>query len=92
MFDNEFQIGDTVVVVDEPYEACPFTWASGMDQFLSRTAIITEKFYSDHRNTFAYNINIDPYGYLWCKNCFVPKLLPEFDVAENEDIVSFLGV
>ena len=53
-WDDEFQIGDTVVVVDESY--------------------------------------IDPYGYLWCKNCFVPKSLPEFDVAENEDIVSFLGV
>ncbi len=52
---NEFNVGDTVQVVDEPYTACPFFWVSGMNRYLGETVVIRRKAWSPSAKTYIVN-------------------------------------
>lgn len=88
---NEWNIGDKVTVVDEPYEDCPFSWIDTMDEFCSRDAVIVDKQFSDNFGTYYYIINIDDRFHSWCGNCFKVEEEAEFDVAEDEFVMLILG-
>lgn len=77
---REFCVGDKVMVVDEPYMDCPFTWVSDMTRMCGQIVTITAK----ERGKGTYYYNIAECGYNWCGNCFVP-LEPEEDMPEIGD-------
>lgn len=67
---REFNVGDVVTVVNEPYEDCPFTWVDQMTNMCGRMATITGKCYSEQYGTYRYNIKEDDGSCFWCGNCF----------------------
>lgn len=69
---REFNIGDVVTVVNEPYKGCPFTWVDPMTSMCGETVIITKKRYIDQYNTYCYSIQEDDGNFSWCGNCFFP--------------------
>lgn len=78
MIYKEWNVGDVVRVVDEPYRECPFSWVDTMDEYCSREAMIRSKSFSTGYNTFRYEIDLDYGTHSWCGNCF------ETDVEEDE--------
>ena len=47
---EKFSVGDTVTIVPQPNEACPFSWAPSMDQYCGMTARIMYVRYSHDRH------------------------------------------
>ena len=91
MIYNEFEVGDEVTVVHEPYHECPFSWVSEMNSFCDGTFKIVRKDWYDGYGTYAYTLEGNR-CFLWCGNCFVQKDLPEFDIAESDELTSLLGI
>ncbi|WP_196033100.1 hypothetical protein [Flavonifractor plautii] len=87
---NEFEVGDIVTIVDEPYFDCPFIWVSPMDEYLGAKTIIVKKDWSEEKGVYRYRIDIDNRNHVWCGNCF--RAEPDFDVAEDSDIIDLLGL
>lgn len=85
---SEFNVGDTVQVVDEPYTACPFHWVSRMNQYLGKTVTIRAKEWATGAGTYMYGIEEDKRTFNWCGNCFqaISEDIPDIDEA------SFLSV
>lgn len=69
---REFNVGDVVIVVNEPYKNCPFSWADQMTSMCGATVTIKEKRYVDRYNTYRYRIQEDDGDFAWCGNCFLP--------------------
>ena len=88
---NEFEVGDEVTVVHKPYHDCPFSWVYGMNSFCDGTFKIVHKEWYGGFNAYGYQLE-GIREFLWCGNCFVPKEFPEFDAAENSELMTLLGV
>lgn len=89
---NEFEVGDEVQIVTEPYSDCPFAWAPLMNDYLGKTAVILQKCWSENKNTFWYHIDKDNERFIWCGNCFYPKTVRDFEPAEHTALVALLGM
>lgn len=80
----EFNIGDTVQIVSEPYMKCPFFWASGMNQYCGVITKIIRKTYHSAKQQFGYVLD-GCRNYTWCGNCFEPlDSTPDFDITDEE--------
>ena len=66
----EFQVGEVVRVVSEPYKDCPFTWADGMDKWCGSRVKILALYWSSEDDCYAYEIERER-GWSFCRNCFV---------------------
>lgn len=88
---NEFEVGDEVTVVHTPYHDCPFSWVSAMNSFCDETFKIASKDWYEGYDAYAYTLE-GHRGFLWCGNCFISKDLPEFDAAENSELMILLGI
>lgn len=86
---REFNVGDKVRVVNEPYEDCPFAWVSDMDEMCGELVTISYKGHSAQHNTYYYKVS--EAEWTWCGNCFVAPEDIEEDFPEIED-ESFLSV
>lgn len=82
----KFQVGQKVMVVDEPYMECPLIWISSMSAFCGMEATITRADYMGC-GIYRYLIDLDRGLYNWCENCFV-DLPPEIDDNAWQSIVS----
>ena len=90
---NEFEIGDEVVIVDEPYDNCPFGWVGAMDCHCSEETVILSKTWSCSENTYKYEIEADNGFCWWCGNCFKSKERDtEFEAVDRNDLLGLLGV
>lgn len=54
---REFNVGDRVMVVSEPYRACPFSWVTGMTEMCGKPVTIDSKRYSPGPNTYVYTVS-----------------------------------
>lgn len=84
--DIEFEVGDMVRIVSEPYTDCPFEWLDVMDEYTGMLATIVSKRWGFSFETYAYEIDIDGRRYNWCKNCFLSPHDDEFEAASIEEI------
>ena len=77
-----FSEGDTVRIVDEPYEYCPFLWVEEMSDWCGEEVTIGSVEWDEARKAHRYYINEDDGDFSWCENCFVHEEieLPESDV------------
>lgn len=66
----EFQVGEVVRVVDEPYKDCPFSWVNNMDEWCGRRVEILDRHWSSWYDCYAYEIERE-YCWSFCGNCFV---------------------
>ena len=85
----KFKVGDTVVVVDTPYEACPFDWTEDMDELCGEETTITRVDWYDSHKAYGYHISGDDGNFVWCENCFM-KDEPDL-TASDTDISVLLG-
>lgn len=85
MSEAKYHIGDTVRIVEEPYDSCPFDWISAMDEYCGMSAIITDARYVQWANTWAYTIDIDESDCSWCEGCFVGlEGSPELEESDTD--------
>lgn len=72
-----FQVGDNVMVVDEPYKSCPFCWVGDMTLFCGKEVQIRRVRWIDGKNAYAYEIEGSFCD--WCANCFteITDTIPE---------------
>lgn len=75
----EYEVGDLVRVVDEPYWQCPFNWVDDMTRCCGKTFKISGKFFDEERG-FYYHL--DGVGWNWCESC----LRPAYQDPEIPDI------
>ena len=87
---NEFEVGERVRVVSEPYLRCPFSWVSEMDNYCGENVTIVDKRFDGYRNTNAYRIDADDTDFVWCGNCFEPIEEEAFERLTKEDLLSML--
>lgn len=85
---REFNVGDRVVVVSEPYYDCPFTWVTEMSEMCGKPVTISYKEYSERHDTYFYKLLESRWH--WCGNCFVGAGTEE-ELPEIED-ESFLSI
>lgn len=69
---REFDVGDVVTIVSEPYIDCPFNWVEPMTNMCGDTVTIVKKEYSEQYKTYKYKIQEDGEDFIWCGNCFLP--------------------
>lgn len=89
---NEFNVGDIVRVVDEPYTKCPFSWVKGMSKYLGTVVTIRSKKWSPVRKTYKYFINEDDGCFAWCANCFTSNCYDDFEIEDNAALIELLGI
>lgn len=78
---REFNVGDVVTVVNEPYEDCPFSWTTEMTRMCGAEVTIISKEYDKLYGTYAYRIR--ECRFAWCGNCFMPI---EYDIGNDVEI------
>ena len=83
----DFQVGDKVFVVDEPYKECPFVWVPLMSEMCGKEVTIASVQWAPDRNIYAYRIDEDSRSCAWCINCFREA---EADIAEADADISIL--
>lgn len=81
---KEYNVGDVVQIVPEPYLDCPFKWVEDMDNFCCCTAEIIGKHYYKNKEQYGYRIDIDREGWLWCAGCFVSTDEETEDISDEE--------
>lgn len=84
---SKFQVGDKVIVVDEPFYSCPFDWADEMDEFCGNEVTIDGFQYFPWCDALGYFIDEDNGNFTWCENCFA---VPIPDIEESDADISFL--
>lgn len=87
---NEFEVGDVVQVVSEPYEKCPFGWVDTMSPLCGQTVEISNKWWNEGYRTYVYKLKEDKFGHSWCGNCLT-TIEPDFDAATDDEILSLFG-
>lgn len=80
---REFEVGDEVYVVDNPYEYCPFDWVDTMDKYCGEKTRIINKKYSADRETYFYHIDADKGAHAWCGNCLLK--VEEYEPFDIDD-------
>ncbi len=88
----EFDVGDSVTIVDEPYRECPFKWTEAMDRFCSQDSSIVAKEWSISYETYCYKIAADYGVHAWCAGCFKQNDSSDFETASDEEISDLLGI
>lgn len=90
-----FEVGDIVVVVEEPYEDCPFSWVAGMTELCGKEVRIADVT-RDHwlpSSYIGYRIEaVDGTKIstcVWCKDCFYP-LADREPIKESDMDISVL--
>jgi len=89
---REFDVGDHVTIVDEPYGRCVFGWLFSMNEYCSRDAVIMEKNWDSEEGVYYYKIDADHRFYNWCAGCFKQSDAPDFEAASEEEILEMLGI
>lgn len=87
----EYDVGDIVRIVDKPYRECVFSWVGSMDKYCSRTAKITGT-HGTWKGETAYTIDIDDGEHSWCAHCFMPKAGPDFEQADDSELMTLFGM
>ena len=87
---EKFSVGDTVTIVPQPNEACPFQWVSGMDSYCGTTVRIMSVRYSDRYKCAAYKIEADGGRYNWDEGCF-QEVSPLQEVPADEFLSILTG-
>ncbi len=92
VMEREFNIGDRVTIVDEPYKGCPFIWASDMDKYCSKDTVIVGKNWDYPEEAYYYEITADKGQYNWCAGCFKQNDDQDFEIASDEEMLEMLGI
>lgn len=82
---REFNIGDVVTVVSEPYLDCPFSWVDEMSYMCGKTVTIINKRYVEEYRTYGYRISECGNKFIWCGNCFTTVDDDSWSDVEIED-------
>ncbi len=89
---QEFDVGDSVTIVDEPYYGPPDLWVSAMTDYCSVETTIVDKEWDDADGRFYYEIAADAGLFTWCAGCFRQADTPDFEIASEEEMLNMLGV
>lgn len=89
---NEFNIGDIVRVVDEPYRSCPFHWAENMSNYLGMAVTICAKTWSPANKTYRYEIKEDNRRFAWCGDCFTLNYSDDFEIEDSDALLELLSI
>jgi len=90
--EHEFNVGDRVTIVDEPYKGPPDLWVPLMDKFCFAETTITEKKWDSLDKTYYYEIAADGGGFIWCAGCFKQADESDFKVASDDEMFEMLGI
>ncbi len=90
--EREFNVGDHVTIVDEPYMGCPADWTPGMSNYCSKDVVIKEKIPDYFRGAYCYKIDADNCQHNWYAECFKQVDPPDFEVASEEEMLDMLGI
>lgn len=82
-----FNLGDTVRVVDSPFEQCKFVWIRSMDEYCGKEAVISSVRWSRAKGAYRYELSIDEWGHGWCEGCLED---PSAELEPADMDVSFL--
>ena len=82
-----FRIGETVRIVDEPYDDCPFLWVEEMSRWCGEEVTIESVEWDEAEETFRYYITEDDGDFSWCENCFVHE---EIELPESDGDMALL--
>lgn len=77
-----FEIGETVMVVDNPYKNCPFYWTDEMTEYCGKEVHIRDRWYVPSKKIYSYLIDGSPFK--WCTNCFVKIQDSMLEQTESE--------
>ena len=83
---GRFNVGDTVRIVYDPYDDCPFGWVYEMNRYCGMEATIERKHYNDAYCTYAYKVNVDGQKFTWCEDCFIAG-----EEIDEQDFLDILG-
>lgn len=87
---EKFSVGDTVTIVPQPNEACPFHWSPLMSAYCGETARIVAVRYSHDFRCSLYKIDIDDGRWNWDAGCF-QEVSPLQEVPADEFLSILTG-